>query len=59
MKAGWLYGRPFWSAKQGKAFMRTGKEDVSLIPDPFVVSTASDYPAAHICKDCRRVVVEY
>ena len=59
MEAGWLYGRSLWSAKQGKASIHAGKEDVSLIPDRFAVTPASDFPAAHICRDCRKIVVEY
>lgn len=53
MEPGWLCGKYplLWTPKEDKRTLFKGREDVSLIDGSF--------PAAHICKDCRRVVLEY
>lgn len=53
MQPGWIYGRAplLWSPKQGKVALFLGKDDVNLVKDGF--------PAAFICKDCRKVILEY
>lgn len=60
MESGWVYSRGplLWSPKQGKASLFRGREDISLMkegPEGF----SPGHPAAYICKDCRKVVVEY
>ena len=56
MEPGWLSGRQplVWSS-----ILRKRKGDVSLLEDDFAVTCMTGFPAAHICKDCRKVVVEY
>ena len=53
MESGWVYGKAplIWSPKPGKKTLIQGREDVSLIK--------GDFPAAHICRDCRKVVLTY
>ena len=61
MEPGWLSGRPplVWSPEKGRSLWMKRKEDVSLLEDDFMVTCVTEFPAAYICKDCRRVVVEY
>ena len=60
MEPGWVYsrGRLLWSPKQGKASLLLGREDVSLMqetPEGF----SPDHPVGFICKDCRKVMIDY
>ena len=61
MEPGWLSGRQplVWSPEKGRSILRERKGDVSLLEDDFAVTCMTGFPAAHICKDCRKVVVEY
>ncbi len=61
MEAGWLCGRQplVWSPEKGRSLLWKRKGDVSLLEEDLVVTCAADFPAAYICKDCRKVVVEY
>ena len=54
MEAGWLYaGRTlFWSATPDKVFLRPDRKSVSL-------RVCADAPAAHICRDCQKIVLDY
>ena len=60
MDRGWVYSRGMlmWSAEQGKMPLRAKPEDVPLMkemPEGF----SPDHPIGYICKDCRKVVIEY
>lgn len=60
MEPGWAYSRSvlMWSAEQGKMPLIARPGDVSLkgkTPGGF----SPDHPAAQICKDCRKVIIEY
>ncbi len=57
MEPGWLSGRQplVWSPEKGRSLLWKRKGDVSLLEDDFAVACMTDFPAAHICKDCRKV----
>ncbi|MBD5155064.1 MAG: hypothetical protein HDT15_08360 [Oscillibacter sp.] len=60
MESGWVYSRGvmMWSPEQGKMPRISGPEDVSLMKEmPW--GFAPDYPIGYICKDCRKVIIEY
>lgn len=54
MESGWLYasGSLFWSPAPDKVFLQPDRKSVSL-------RVCADAPAACICKDCRKVILEY
>jgi len=54
MEPGWLYanGTVFWSPSPDKLLRVPDQKSVSL-------RLCADAPAAHICKDCQKIVVEY
>ena len=54
MEYGWVYSRgvSFWSPKPDKIWKIPDKKSVAL-------SSVAEYPIGHICKDCRKVILEY
>ena len=54
MESGWVYSRGvlFWSSKPDKIWKIPEKKSVAL-------SSVAEYPAGYICKDCRKVILEY
>ena len=54
MEPGRVYSRTalFWSPKPDKIWRAAGREDI-------VLSSPAEYPAAQICKDCRKVIIDY
>lgn len=53
METGWVYGKAplLWSPKRGKATLIRGKEDIQLL--------SLGENRSFICKDCRKVILEY
>lgn len=53
LEPGWVYGKAplLWSPKQGKATLIRGKEDVQLL--------SLGENRSFICRDCRKVILEY
>ena len=53
MEDGYLYGKwpLLWSSQSKKHTLLRDREDVELF--------AGEFPAAHLCRACRRVIVEY
>ena len=53
MESGRLFGKPplIWSQKEKKRFLISQEGEVHIVQ--------KDYPPAHICKSCRKMIVEY
>ena len=53
MEGGWLHGKAplLWSPKEKKVLLIRSEDEVHVFNGKF--------PRAHICKECRKVVVEY
>ena len=54
MELGRVYSKGvlFWSPKLDRIWRIPDKESAAL-------SSPGEYPAGHICKDCRKVILEY
>lgn len=53
MEQGWLYGKPplLWSPRKKKVVLLRRQDEVHILDGAF--------PTAHICKNCRKVVIDY
>lgn len=54
MEPGWVYSREvlFWSPKPDKLWRVPDRESE-------VLSSATEYPVGFICKNCRKIILEY
>ena len=64
MRAGFLHtGVPcIWSPKAVKHSRIKGKEDIYILgglSDALIGYSTESAPAAHICTDCRKVIIDY